>query len=221
MRLYVYVEGQTEQAFVSDVLGPHLYDLGAHDVRPCLVWSKKERNRIKKGGGRNWTAARQGLLSLLGDSAPDARFTTMFDLYALFDEFPGVTEASQASSPDERVRVLEESLAADLVDHRVIPYVQLYEFEALLFADCQALGSFYEDDNRAADAQAMVDQAGSPEAINDSRETAPSKRILKLFPGHRKSIDGPAILRGVGLPRLRERCPHFDDWLKRLEAEIA
>ena len=130
MRLNFYVEGYTEEAFVREVLGPHFFALGAHDVRPCLVWSAAERRRIAKGGGRNWRAARKGLFDLMRDRSQDVRFTTMFDLYALFDEFPGTVEARKKTNRRERVEILERSRAREMADRRLNAYKQFHEFEA-------------------------------------------------------------------------------------------
>ena len=220
MRFYVYVEGSTEEAFVGEILAPHLYSLGAHDVRPCLVWTKKDRRRLTKGGGRNWSAASRGLKDLLLDGKEDARFTTMFDLYGLFGDFPGLDLAAAIGNPVKRVEALETALAEDIADRRLIPYIQLHEFEALLFVDCRQIGRYYETPETGTIAQTIVDNSGCPEAINDGPETAPSKRIKELFPQYRKRLDSIAILREVGLAELRRQCPHFNDWISRLETQL-
>ena len=62
-------------------------------------------------------------------------------------------------------------------------------------------------------AQKMV-----PEDINDSPHTAPSKRILAAMPGYQKTFHGPLIACDIGLDAMRAACPHFDHWLKVIEA---
>jgi len=141
----------------------------------------------------------------------------MFDLYAFFDDFPGLAEVPPEASPEQRVTLLEGAMTADLADPRVIPYIQLHEFEALLFADCNRLCEFHGVSEKLEEVESIVSQAGGPEGVDDGPTTAPSRRIARLFPGHRKSVDGPAILKAAGLPLLRQRCPHFNGWIGRLE----
>jgi len=145
----------------------------------------------------------------------------MFDLYALFDEFPGTVEARKKMNRRERVEILEQSLASEMADSRLIPYIQLHEFEALLFADCTVLGAYYELPEKGNEARRIMQQAGGPEAVNDGPQTAPSKRIASLFPGHQKRLDGPAIVDRIGLATIRQQCQHFDGWIKSLESAVA
>ena len=53
----------------------------------------------------------------------------------------------------------------------------------------------------------------SPEEINDDPQTAPSKRILNIFPKYKKVTDGTQIALKVGLEQIRKECPHFDEWM--------
>ncbi len=58
----------------------------------------------------------------------------------------------------------------------------------------------------------------SPEEINDSQQTAPSKRIVGLNPGYAKVSDGVRISQKIGLTVMRAQCPHFNEWIGKLEA---
>ena len=99
---------------------------------------------------------------------------------------------------------------------RLIPYVQMHEFEALLFSDPKTLAGGLElaDD---VPIRHIRDQFKSPEEINDSPQTAPSKRILELKPRYGKVTDGVRISRSIGLETMRAQCSHFNGWLTRLE----
>lgn len=68
--------------------------------------------------------------------------------------------------------------------------------------------------------QEMVDRDGPPEQINDNPNTAPSKRIDRLFPGYAatKTSTGVELASVIDLATVRQKCPHFDEWLRRLEA---
>jgi Domain of unknown function (DUF4276) len=59
----------------------------------------------------------------------------------------------------------------------------------------------------------------TPEEINNSRETAPSKRILSILgKKYDKVLHGAIIAAEIGLPAIRAACPEFNDWVVRLEA---
>ena len=72
---------------------------------------------------------------MMEDQSTDARFTTMFDLYRLPNNFPSYETSSSIQNPYQRVRILEDALRTDLSDPRFIPYIQLHEFESLLLSD--------------------------------------------------------------------------------------
>lgn len=147
----------------------------------------------------------------------ECRFTTMFDFYALPDDFPGYAEAMRNSDPYERVGILEQKMAESVGDSRFIPYIQLHEFEALLFADPKQLDwEYLEHDVPIGNLVTMV-ASQNPELINDGPVTTPSKRILSEIPEYDKVTAGVAVAEKIGLLMLRQKCRHFNDWLTRLE----
>lgn len=62
---------------------------------------------------------------------------------------------------------------------------------------------------------------GTPEDINDSPETAPSKRIQRLVPHYEKPLHGILAFLDIGLQKVRDECPHFAQWIRRLEDRVA
>ena len=70
-------------------------------------------------------------------------FTTMFDLYALPDDFPGFDASKTISDPYSKVNRLETDFATAINDKRFIPYIQLHEFEALLFCGIEHIIKLY------------------------------------------------------------------------------
>ena len=102
---------------------------------------------------------------------------------------------------------------------RVIPYVQLHEFEGLLFSQVSGfLNTPGADQEAIRQLESIRAQFPSPEAINDDPNTAPSRRILEALPDYVKRIDGPQIAQAIGLSTIRAQCPRFDAWVTRLES---
>ncbi len=105
-------------------------------------------------------------------------------------------------------------------DYRFIPYFQLHEFESLIFAYPRNLEFEYlNHENAILSLENQLKKHGNnPELINEKRETAPSKRILKAIPKYDKVSIG-AVIAGIdGIEPLKKKCKHFDKWLKKLES---
>jgi len=216
-RVHVLVEGQTEETFVRSVLGSHLASRGVL-LTPILVATKRVKSGRKfKGGIHSYGQVRRDLLRLLGDSAAVA-VTTMIDFYGLPRDFPGAASLSSAASSMERVSHLETALSEDLADPRLLPYLSVHEFEALLFAAPEEVEQTL---TRPGLASAIGGAPGvPPEEVNDGEDTHPAARILSLAPHYRKALHGPLITSRVGLDQLRRYCPHFSNWVGRLEGLV-
>ena len=220
IRLNFIVEGQTEEAFVNTVLRGHLAPVGVMPSARCVETSRR-RNIKYRGGIPGYAYARDDIIRWLkSDGNPDARFTTMFDLYALPDDFPGWADSAGQRDPYVRVAALENALASDIADWRFIPYLQLHEFEALLLSEPRQLGTQFAGCHDAISRlDSIVSHFGSPELVNDDPSNAPSKRIITEIPEYRgrKTSAGPITAEKIGLTTLRSRCPHFGQWLTELE----
>ncbi len=103
-------------------------------------------------------------------------------------------------------------------DLRFLPYLQLHEYEGLLFSDPAAFAAGIRQQHLAARFQAIRAAFPTPEDINDDPNTAPSKRVLGEYPSYRKVLDGTLAARAVGIERMRQECPHFRAWVEQLEA---
>lgn len=217
--LYLLVEGQTEEAFAKSVLGPHLerFDVS---VTPMIVKTSTDRvtGRKRKGGGRwkHWHADLHRLTTQ--QRRAEARFTTLFDLYGLPGDFPGLDAHGADRDTLRRASSLEAAMAEAVKDHRFIPYLQRHEFEALVLACLPQLAEFLEPvDRPTVDALRATLGSLAPEEVNDGPETAPSKRLLASVPGYRKTLHGVYACESAGLAALRVACPRFDGWVTRLE----
>jgi hypothetical protein len=127
----------------------------------------------------------------------------------------------------EKARCVEEAVLADLTAamgsrfdiRRFVPFVVMHEFEALLFSDCAAFSRGIGRPDLESGLQGIRDQFATPEEIDDSPVTAPSKRVEGLVPGYEKPLLGLLAILEIGLGRIRAECPHFDGWVTRLEGQ--
>ena len=225
-RLLVHVEGQTEETFVNKVLAPHLYRIGYSQVGARLMGNARQRSG--RGGGRAWSSVRQGIVDHL-NADTGCVVSTMVDYYGLPQTgpkaWPNRADSAQQPFPCRPARV-EHALHDDVIRHmgnsfhtsRFVPFVMMHEFEALLFSDCQRFAEGIGGGPQLAGKfQDIRDQFDTPEHINDSPITAPSKRVLALVPGYQKPLDGTNAALHIGLDAIRGQCSHFADWLIRLE----
>lgn len=223
MRLYIYVEGLSEEIFVNRQLRPHLQLHGWKSIIPIGAATSLDPQG-QRGGLTNWPAVEADLRGLFV-SEPDAavRFTTLWDFYGTPDTFPGIVSARVAQAGSDRAAIVERALAEHFNEPRFDPYIQMHEFEALVLAALNGLKSLYPQQSPAIEAlQAECERVGSCEAINDGPDTHPAKRIDDAVPGFlaRKAQDGPIALREVELETIRRSCPRFNAWLHRLEAIV-
>ena len=220
-RILVHVEGHTEEAFVNQVLAPHLYRVGYADVRARLVGNARRRSR--RGGGRSWAAVRKGILDHL-QSDQAALSTTMVDYYGLSRTWPGREGVPHHATLSERAATVERAVLEDIstaIGHppRFVPYVVMHEFEGLLFSDPDRFAQSLGKPDLARELQAIRRKFRTPEDINDSPDTAPSKRVLNLYGGYRKPVDGIQAMEEIGLDTVRAACPLFDAWIAALEQQ--
>jgi hypothetical protein len=222
-QLYIFCEGQTEQGFCALVLQPHLFPSGEGQIHTLAVGQKDNRHVYGMGSRNKYMSVRKFILNTIKQrAATNVYFSTLIDLYALPNDFPGKdTNVRNPADPASYVLKLEEEFLKDIDYYRFVPYLQLHEYETILFADPQAFQNEFEHCTDAIqELNEIVSSFPTIEHINDGRETAPSKRIIKLIPQYdgRKASAGPAIAARIGLPRIRQKCPHFHAWLTRLES---
>jgi hypothetical protein len=101
---------------------------------------------------------------------------------------------------------------------RFVPFVVMHEFEGLLFSDCAAFSRGIGRPHLESGLREIRDQFASPEEINDSPVTAPSKRVEALVPGYDKPLFGTLAVLEIGLAHIRAECPHFNGWVRQLES---
>lgn len=213
-RVHIICEGQTEESFVNQLLLPYFIQ------KNILVQAPLIGKPGHKGGNVNLPRLLTDLGKILNNDR-SAYCTTLFDYYGLPSDFPGKTEADQQNDLTKKNTVIHTALhnavensLGSKVASRFIPYIQMYEFEALLFSDPKLLESKLKTKGFVA----MRESFDSPEHINNSPQTAPSKRILNLYPAYNKVLNGSILTQNITLDIIRKECPLFDTWLHKISA---
>ena len=221
-RLLVHVEGQTEESFVNEVLAPHLRGVGYTNVSARLLGNARQRQR--RGGVRQWSQVRTEIVNHLKEDQTILA-TTMVDYYGLPETWPGRVEAGGQNSLSSRAALVEQALLYDIAKElgddfdlrRFIPYVVMHEFEGLLFSDPERFAQSIGQSDLSSDFLAIRNAFSSPEEINDSPDTAPSRRVKALYKGYQKPLMGVLAVEEIGLETIRLECPLFNGWIEELE----
>lgn len=127
--IYIICKGPTEEEFVNKLLRPFFYNNHIFDVRPILMNTSKGQ----KGGDVKFDRLKYNVDKLLSREK-DVLVTTFIDFFRLKTDFPNFEEAQQISNKIQRVDFLENALTIAINHPRFVPYIQLHEFEGLLFA---------------------------------------------------------------------------------------
>lgn len=213
MLLKIYSEGQTEQEFVTQILRPHLERFGysvSAVVNPTSPGSR---------GGLSHYQQFKTNAKRIRKSAPDCLLTTMIDLYGLPNDFPGMENIREIIDPYEKVAILEKKLDEDLALENFIPYIQLHEFEALLFSDIEKIDQVISRDqpSKRMQLQKILDHHHSPEEIDHNKGPSCYLREICGNQHYSKILWGIEIAKKIDLPIIRDSCPHFHHWLAVLE----
>ena len=193
MRLGISVEGPTERDFVNHVIKPHLILHGWDVVKP-----------VSLNGGVSLSRFRDEIRLL----SPNYEWvTTLYDLY----RFEG-RDGRDAGDLEAKMSDVAGGLS------NLIPYVQRYEFEALVFSDAEIITREFRAPNALKELRDVLVECGSPENINHNYQTIPSRRLQRIFSGYDKVLHGAELASKIGLKRIKSQCPRFAHWLTTLEA---
>lgn len=209
MRVCIVCEGATEANFVKECLSPHLADRGVYAYASILQAPSGNHK-----GGR--VTVERLVRHLSHEYRAFDRLTTLVDFYGFQDR------AGRSRAQVEQAILAGVGQCTTGFDPRfVLPYVQMHEFEGLLFSDVaqfQWVLDGWSESARAA-LQSIRQAVQSPEEINDSPMTAPSKRLERIFGRgiYSKPEHGPIIAQEIGLDAIRSQCPQFDTWVRHLE----
>lgn len=212
--IYIICEGQSKEEFVYGILRPYFNSHQIYDVRPILMSTSKGH----KGGDIKYDRLKFNINKLLLREK-DILVTTFIDYFRLRNDFPKYKAAQQIHNKIAKVDFLEQSLAEAINHPRFIPYIQLHEFEGLLFAAKDGF-EYLPDINRPNLSKLLlaVEEKENPEELNDGELTAPSKRLERLIPGFDKSkpFYGGLIAEVNTIEAILGRCTRFKNWVETL-----
>jgi hypothetical protein len=214
-RIILICEGPTEQAFVKTNLQIPFINRGIYLQAPLI--------KASRGGIVKWSKLKDQIETHL-KSEGDAYVSTFIDYYGMYSKynFPGWDLAHTYVDKNQRMDSLEQSMLQDIspdLQNRFLPYLQLHEFEGLLFNDIDIIRSQIppRDLVGAEELEKTFIDYPNPEMINNDRTTSPSHRLLRIISGYNKIVYGDIISEAIGLDRIRAKSPRFNNWITLLE----
>ena len=205
----IICEGPTEEVFCRNLLSQYLQNSCRIEIRLL-------------GGNCNWQRIRDMAEKALKQQK-NALVTTFFDYYGVkTKKFPNWKETVgiHKANVRERIEILENGMLEEIdsnLRYRFIPYVQLHEFEALLFNNIEVFDDMFEfEQYDRAELLNVFNEFPDPEMIDQGTETSPSHRLIKIIPAYRKVIQGNAIAEKIGIEQIRQKNKHFNDWIEQL-----
>ena len=211
--LNILVEGETEKEFVNNLIYHHLLAAGISNIRPITI----ETSPGYKGGDVRYEARYKSNIENLLRGKEDMIVTSLIDFYKLRDDFPKYEEAKKIADVETRIKFLEDACLTDIADSRFIPYIQLHEFEGLLFADTKGFDLFADlPTTNKNELIGIVNSYPNPELINEGVNTAPSVRLKRLIQPYNKPLYGNMIALENGFDIILQKCPRFNVWISTL-----
>ena len=214
-RLVIIAEGETEESFVNNILCPFFCPKGIYNSIQCF------KTKHSHGGMSKYSYIKKDILNIIYEK--DVVVSMMIDFYRLPSDFPGFNDLKVTQTHQEQANLLETRIKKDLEDSQnqlfdnFIPYIQLHEFEALVFASISGIDSLFERSEMDYNGlMNVIQQYPNPEDINNHPDTAPSVRLKKLISGYNKVLHGIDIINTVGMAELLEKCPRFKTWIESM-----
>ena len=124
---------------------------------------------------------------------------------------------------EQKAEVVQGAIARDIAadvgdsNDRFLPYVVMHEYEGLLFSDPDRFAEAIGSTELAEEFRVIRSGFRTPEEINDSPDTTPSKRVESLVSRYQKPLMGTIAAQQIGLATIRGACPQFNRWVQTLE----
>lgn len=213
-RVIFIVEGDTEISFIQKCIMPYLYQKGfTNPMNAQKIITNRKKN--KKGGNVAFEYLKNDIERVA--ATRNVLITTFLDFFRLPTDFPGyTTDSLKIEQIEEAVR---ENISSIIDRAKFLPYIQRHEIEALMYTNMDGFNYVVDKEESLNKLKEIINQYANPEDINNGSETAPSKRLMKIFP-YQKTTDGEIILEALPIDDIRSKCPRFNEWLENLENGI-
>lgn len=208
-RLVFIVEGDCEEYLVNKKIIPYLYQHITNGSQWAMNAQKIVTNRKKnaRGGNVSYQYLKADIERTSKQNEGNTYITTFMDFFRLPNDFPGYETSD--------INKIEESVKEDNKGIKLIPYIQKYEFETLLFSNRDALEAVIDDDKGMKEIDTILSKYPNIEDINSSPDNAPSKRLGRIF-HYNKTADSSIVLDFIDMNEILAKCPRFSDWIKQL-----
>ena len=210
-RVVFIVEGDTEVSFIQKRVIPYLYSKGfTNPMNAQKILTNRKLN--KKGGNVGFEYLKNDVSRVA--ATKNVLITTLLDFFRLPTDFPGYTTDS-LRLPDMEQGIKEK--VTEFMDASCfLPYIQRHEIESLMYTSMDGFNVVVDDQESLDELQRIIDSYPTPEDINGGADTAPSKRLMRIFP-YEKTADGEMILEALDIDDIRGKCPRFNKWMVILE----
>jgi hypothetical protein len=209
-RLVFIVEGDTEIILIEKLIVPYLVSRGFTNVMHAqtIITNRKQH---KKGGVASYGKFRNEVVRTLAQG--EVIVTTLIDFFKLPTDFPAFTADSN------RIDQIEDAIEKDINSQEFIPYIQRHELEALMFSAKEGFELVVDDQGKLTELDQIMQEYPNPEDINNSPQTAPSKRLKRIF-GYDKTGDGELIFEMLDVETIMDKCPRFKEWIEKLVEKL-
>ena len=210
-RLVFIVEGDTEIIFIQKRVIPYFYRKGLQNVMNAQKISTN-RKANKKGGNVGFEYLKNEVSRVF--ATKNVLITTLLDFFRLPTDYPNYsTDSFKIPAIEDAIK---DAVGKNIDPACFLPYIQKHEMESLMFTNMDGFEIVVDDGKSLETLRAIIQKYPNPEDINGGSETAPSKRLGKIFP-YNKTADGEMILEMLDIDDMRSKCPRFDEWMGKLE----
>lgn len=215
-RIIIICEGPTEEEFCKKTLAPYFQVHQIYTQSPLIKHSN--------GGIVRWNILKKQIENHLKQDKT-AYVTLLIDYYGLYQkyEFPGWEQSLTIADKNSRLDFLEQKMNESIEEnlrYRFIPYMQLHEFEGILFYNLEIFDLLFNADEilDRDELESIFKEFNNPEMINNNPDTAPSKRLKRIIKGYNKIVYGNILAEAIGLTGIRSKCPRFDNWITTINS---
>ena len=211
-RIIIVVEGQTEQEFVKQCIAPYMFEkYGITSVTARLIGKPGH-----KGGDVRYERLKKDVTILLRE--PDVVVSTFVDFFKLPEDFPDTNLCREYSDINRQIDCLEQALSRQTGSDMFIPYIQKFEFEALLFSSSNGFAKYLEIKS-CQELEKISQEFSNPENINGNQPL--SYRLIYILNRceslkYQKVIYGNILALAVGIDVMVIRCQRFANWIDQL-----